>query len=176
MTWSEGGQMQTFTASSFQGNDGLCGFLSNKNCTSSSPLPDSGFVSARDITDRICGAPRVIYGSIFCNKKWRPCLLNSDGSFMRNGSAGAGFIIRDSAGRTLIAKANPVKVTDSLEAEATALVIGLEAAYFVDYNRVLVEMDALVLLKIIKKEFKVPWNLTMVIRAIWAIQRWEATS
>ncbi|KAL6533812.1 hypothetical protein OROHE_013645 [Orobanche hederae] len=100
--------------------------------------------------------------------------IAQDNSAIQNGSslgnpgfAGAGLVIGRSSGQVAIAKSIYLNIKNSLEVETLALVEGLQTAFYEGVEDLEVEVDSLILLKLIRREFKIPWRIEHYLRAIW---------
>ncbi|XP_027170937.1 uncharacterized protein LOC113770618 [Coffea eugenioides] len=91
--------------------------------------------------------------------------LNTDSCATGRGSGGGG-VIRDSCGRLIVAFADSFGCVDSLQAEARALLLGLQLGRQVGVSRLIVESDCLVLINCVRREWGVPAGIRPIVRAI----------
>ena len=91
--------------------------------------------------------------------------LNTDGCSMVGGSGGGG-VIRDSRGKLIIAFADSFGSLDSLQAEARALLLGLQLGYSLGISQMFVESDCLVLVNCLKGVWGVPAVIRPVVRPV----------
>nr|XP_027083596.1 uncharacterized protein LOC113705890 [Coffea arabica] len=91
--------------------------------------------------------------------------LNTDGCATDRGSGGCG-VIRDSCGRLIVAFADSFGCVDSLQAEARALLLGLQLGRQVGVSRLIVESNCLVLINCLRREWGVSAGIRPIVRAI----------
>ncbi|XP_027072036.2 uncharacterized protein [Coffea arabica] len=96
--------------------------------------------------------------------------LNTDGSSSSTaGASGIGGILRRSDGSFLGAFAAKLPLVDSLQAEAYAMLHGLQLCQQMGFSMVQVESDSQVLVRVVAGSFSIPWAVRPLIRAIRAI-------
>nr|XP_027082607.1 probable LRR receptor-like serine/threonine-protein kinase At3g47570 [Coffea arabica] len=82
------------------------------------------------------------------------------------GRAGGSGIIRNGESKLLLAFSTFVGTCTSIQAEARALLFGINLCISCGYVRVHVEMDYLVLVKILQQQIRCPWSIDMEIRSL----------
>ncbi|KAL9436228.1 hypothetical protein AB3S75_022309 [Citrus x aurantiifolia] len=87
---------------------------------------------------------------------WPWCKLNTDGSCKNDWEAGAGGVIRDSAGHWISGFCIRIGESSVLMAELWGLYQGLILAWDVGIKRLLVEVDSLCVTQMIAKQVVVP--------------------
>ncbi|XP_024200511.1 uncharacterized protein LOC112203832 [Rosa chinensis] len=113
---------------------------------------------------------------------WKPPLvsffkLNFDGSVKAHDRAAAGFIIRDSNGRPILAGTRKLGVTSVPIAEGSALKDGLLQALRHNITKIQVEGDSLLIINCINKVCATPWRIRSLIADITClVAKFEAAS
>ncbi|XP_024190369.1 uncharacterized protein LOC112194352 [Rosa chinensis] len=103
--------------------------------------------------------------------------LNFDGSVKAHGKAAAGFIIRDSNGRPILAGARKLGVTSVPIAEGSALKDGLLQALRYNITKIQVEGDSLLIINCINKVCATPWRIrSLIADIICLVAKFEAVS
>ncbi|XP_060182081.1 uncharacterized protein LOC132611714 [Lycium barbarum] len=103
--------------------------------------------------------------------------LNSDGT-LRNESCGGGGVIRDAQGKMIMAYSIHFNNGTSNNAEAKALLFGIQWCIQHNITNIELETDSILLLSWVKQIFKIPWQIEGTIRdirrhlegATWSIQ------
>ncbi|XP_027060814.2 uncharacterized protein [Coffea arabica] len=97
-------------------------------------------------------------------------MLNTDGCSKGNpGLGGGGGVLRDSSGSPLFAFSAFLGVTSSLRAETMALLIGLRECGQKGFGNVGIQLDSLVLVGILRKQFQCPWHVRREVGQIWQL-------
>ncbi|XP_019106858.1 uncharacterized protein LOC109135761 [Beta vulgaris subsp. vulgaris] len=82
----------------------------------------------------------------------------------QNGSTSYGFVIRDSGGNLLLSGANAIADNNSiLVAEAWGLREGIRGALYLGAHNVTIEGDNLSVIQAIKRIWKIPWSINILI-------------
>ena len=82
------------------------------------------------------------------------------------GRAGGGGVLRDGAGRFLLAFSAFFGRCSSIQAEARALLVGISLCISRGYRRVHVEADSLILVQILKSAIRHPWSIDPEVRRL----------
>nr|XP_027127799.1 uncharacterized protein LOC113743944 [Coffea arabica] len=104
--------------------------------------------------------------------KWlRPAMgelkLNTDGCSRGNpGRAGGGGVLRDGEGKFLFAFSTFTGSCSSIQAEARALLFGVQLCIARGHVRVHMEVDSLVLAHIVQRVARCPWSIDMEVRSL----------
>ena len=86
--------------------------------------------------------------------------LNADGCSWGNpGSSGGGSLLRDHNGQTLWALADFYGETTNMVTEEKALMQGLQLCIETGFVCIDIEIDSLILVKIVNREVDVPWGI-----------------
>ncbi|KAL3506994.1 hypothetical protein ACH5RR_032376 [Cinchona calisaya] len=107
---------------------------------------------------------------------WRPTKvanvrLNVDGASKRNlGEAAGGRIIKDTTGSTIKAFSNYYGHQNNLQAEVLALLDGLKLCLNLQLHLVEVEMDSLLLVRILQGSRLAPWSVDHRIQSISSLK------
>ncbi|KAK6789098.1 hypothetical protein RDI58_012897 [Solanum bulbocastanum] len=85
---------------------------------------------------------------------------NTDGASQGNPRSSAyGFCLRNSHGDLIYAVAENIGITTSVEAELRAILEAIKYCVAKKVEKLIVESDSLLMMKIIKEVWKVPWEL-----------------
>ncbi|KAL0427508.1 UNVERIFIED_CONTAM: putative ribonuclease H protein, partial [Sesamum latifolium] len=96
--------------------------------------------------------------------------LNTDGASRGNpGVTGAGGIIRNHFGEVLLAFQEPSGITSNIQAELSALHRSLLICKERVYIRVWIELDALSVLKLLKKPLSGAWQYQVILQQIFSL-------
>ncbi|KAH0781476.1 hypothetical protein KY290_001074 [Solanum tuberosum] len=86
--------------------------------------------------------------------------FNTDGASRGNpGSSAYGFCLRNNHGDLIYAVAENIGITTNMEAELRAILEGIKYCVAKKVEKLIVESDSLLIVKIIKEVWKVPWEL-----------------
>ncbi|KAL0392504.1 UNVERIFIED_CONTAM: putative ribonuclease H protein [Sesamum radiatum] len=93
--------------------------------------------------------------------------LNTDGASKRNpGVAGAGGIIKNHLGQTVLAFQEHLGLTSNTAAELKAIYRGLKLCIDSNIRKIWVETDANIALKLISSPSQGPWHLQNLLQQI----------
>ena len=93
--------------------------------------------------------------------------LNTDGCSRGNpGRAGGGGVLRDGEGKLLFTFSTFTGSCSSIQAEARALLFGVQLCIARGHVRVHVEVDSLVLIHIVQQIVQCPWSFDMEVRSL----------
>lgn len=93
---------------------------------------------------------------------------NTDRVCRGNPGLGAlAYCIRNENGDVVYTMAKGLGETTSIEAEAMAIREAIIFSNFKNYRGIIIESDSLTVVKIINKQWKIPWGLVEVIKDIW---------
>ncbi|KAK4711086.1 hypothetical protein R3W88_005599 [Solanum pinnatisectum] len=85
---------------------------------------------------------------------------NTDGACRGNPGIGAyGFCLRDNKGDLIYAEAEKIGQTTNVEAEMKAILEALKYCVSKEVRRLVIESDSLLMVNIINKTWRVPWEL-----------------
>lgn len=85
---------------------------------------------------------------------------NTDGTSRENpGLSSYGFCIRDHKRDLCYAKARAIRQMTNIQAEARAILEAVRYCAIEEHSTKILEIDSLVILNIIKKVWKIPWEL-----------------
>ncbi|CDP11040.1 unnamed protein product [Coffea canephora] len=102
--------------------------------------------------------------------------LNTDRCSLGNpGVSGGGGVLRDSSGTLLFGFAVPFGELTCLQAEIKALVFGVQQCRLRGFSRIRVEMDSLVLVNLLVRQFRCPWSVRSDLESLRAVQGLEWT-
>nr|XP_027109299.1 uncharacterized protein LOC113729174 [Coffea arabica] len=102
--------------------------------------------------------------------------LNTDGCSLGNpGVGGGGGVLRDSSGALLFGFSVPFGELTCLQAEIKALVFGVQQCRLRGFSRIRVEVDSLVLVNLLVRQFRCPWSVRSDLESLRAVQGLEWT-
>lgn len=100
---------------------------------------------------------------------WPSLKLNIDGASKLNGESGGGGVIRDHLGNVLLAFNHYYGISNSIIAEARALLDGINYARTTGSTATNIECDSQTLVHIINKKATCPWSILSYVREIWRL-------
>lgn len=100
---------------------------------------------------------------------WPSFKLNSDGACKQNGISGGGGVIRNFKGDIILAYSHYYGHTNSLIAEARAILDGTKYLHTITDRPAYIECDSHIIVRIINKETQCPWSILSFVREIWKL-------
>ncbi|KAH0714447.1 hypothetical protein KY285_007229 [Solanum tuberosum] len=91
--------------------------------------------------------------------------LNSDGSCLR-GICGGGGVVRDNKGRIICAYSIHLGPGTSNMAKAASMLFGIKWCVNNGHSVIIGETDSLLIIKCVRREWKVPWRILHIINEI----------
>ncbi|XP_015160257.1 14.7 kDa ribonuclease H-like protein [Solanum tuberosum] len=115
--------------------------------------------------------PKLHYHSVFWGLPQEGGVkCNTDGASRGNpGESAYSFCVRNHEGNLMYAEACKIGIRNNIEAETVAILKALRYCKIKKINKVLIETDSLVVTKMIRNEWKIPWNQVEEIEEIQEI-------
>lgn len=111
---------------------------------------------------------RAIAIKWFC-PPWPSLKLNTDGASKANGESGGGGVIRDHLGNVILAFSHYYGFSNSIIAEAPALLDGMKYIKITGSTAAIIECDSQTIVNIIKRKATCPWSILSYVREIWSL-------